>query len=110
MYEPKIDGLGAKREVSRQKRDIDKMTKKLRGNLSVINGVLWTIIFLDEKRKARKETVKDSHFKARLKRDEQMKKDEDRRNRTKRIIGQLANQEGEAKSFKKKKYNLFPDM
>jgi len=41
---------------------------------------------------------------------EQKEKDEERRGKTKRILGQLANQEGESKSIKKKKYNLFPDI
>ena len=32
MYEPKFEALGQKREVSRKKRDLDKLKKKLHGN------------------------------------------------------------------------------
>ena len=31
MYEPKFEALGQKREVSRKKRDMDKLKKKLHG-------------------------------------------------------------------------------
>ena len=31
MYEPKFEALGQKREVSRKKRDLDKLKKKLHG-------------------------------------------------------------------------------
>ena len=33
MYEPKFEALGQKREVSRKKRDLDKLKKKLHGSL-----------------------------------------------------------------------------
>ena len=37
MYEPKFEALGQKREVSRKKRDLDKLKKKLHGNLSSVS-------------------------------------------------------------------------
>merc|ERR1712228_640932 len=94
LYEPKIDEPGTKRDVSRQKRDILKMKKKLK----------------DESRAARKAMTADAAYIAKMKLKEQKAKDEERRGKTKRILGQLANQEGETKNIKKKKYNLFPDI
>ena len=37
MYEPKFEALGQKREVSRKKRDLDKLKKKLHGNLILVS-------------------------------------------------------------------------
>ena len=40
MYEPKFEALGQKREVSRKKRDLDKLKKKLHGNLTLVSELL----------------------------------------------------------------------
>ena len=37
MYEPKFEALGQKREVSRKKRDLDKLKKKLHGSLIFVS-------------------------------------------------------------------------
>ena len=71
---------------------------------------LLFILFLDEKRGALKKIKSDASRYASLKNKTQLAKDQVRKDRVKRIMGQLANQEGEAKSYKKKKYNLFPDI
>ena len=51
MYEPKFEALGQKREVSRKKRDLDKLKKKLHGNLILVSELLRVLIrnfrFLD---------------------------------------------------------------
>ena len=57
-----------------------------------------------------KKIKSDASRYASLKNKTQLAKDQVRKDRVKRIMGQLANQEGEAKSYKKKKYNLFPDI
>ena len=43
MYEPKFEALGQKREVSRKKRDMDKLKKKLHGEnkLKCVNCILF---------------------------------------------------------------------
>ena len=52
MYEPKFESLGQKREVSRKKRDLDKLKKKLHGNLILVSELLRFLIrnsrFLDQ--------------------------------------------------------------
>jgi hypothetical protein len=71
---------------------------------------LMYYFILAEKRAAKAAVIKDAHYIANMKLKEQMAKDTMRNEKTKRIMGQLANQEGDVKGIKKKKYNLFPDI
>lgn len=89
LYEPKIEERGS----SRKQRDLERLKKQVK----------------DEKRGAKRKIISDSK---RIQEEKNKKKeafDKQRKDRTKFILNQLANQEGDVKKTKKTKINLFPD-
>ena len=69
-----------------------------------------TLNYSEAKREATKRIREDQKYIQEKKFKIQEEKDSRRREAVKRIHGQLANQEGEVKKVKHKKYNLFPDL
>ena len=70
----------------------------------------WNFNNSEAKREATKRIREDQKYIQEKKFKIQEEKDSRRREAVKRIHGQLANQEGEVKKVKHKKYNLFPDL
>ena len=77
------------------------------------NVVVWSIFnhpCSGAKRDAKKKVRRDIEYVRKLKAEEREKLDAGRREKTKRILGQLANQEGDVKKSKFKSIKLFPDI
>ena len=111
LYEPKIEEPG-NRKQSKKQRDLKNLSNQVK---SKFQNIIESVQFLnlnnsEAKREATKRIREDQKYIQEKKFKIQEEKDSRRREAVKRIHGQLANQEGEVKKVKHKKYNLFPDL
>jgi len=98
-------------ENSQRNKEISKIFRtKSRVSSRISLSPYSTLNNSEAKREATKRIREDQKYIQEKKFKIQEEKDSRRREAVKRIHGQLANQEGEVKKVKHKKYNLFPDL
>lgn len=96
MFEPKLD-----------KKLVDPLHVKLQDQTPAQKSKALKNRLKNERRNAEKELKGDAEFVNKVKLNKQMGLDKKRKEAVKRLLGQLGDQEGEARKIKKTKYKLF---